>query len=115
MRIEIVLLPAILLLANVSCSSLCRVPQGPPSAAAEQKSSLQLISGALKSGEIDEDEATLYRVYSVFDESKLPPEYRGKAPIKDGTPVLRDARSRFDSLRPETQDVLRPYLFPRGQ
>ena len=74
MKIKVVSLSALLLLASVSCSSLCRVPQGSRSAAAEQKSSLQLISGALKSGEIDEDTATLYRVYSVFDEARLPPE-----------------------------------------
>ena len=28
---------------------------------------------------------------------------------------LRDAKSRLDTLRPETQEALRPYLFPRGE
>lgn len=78
------------------------------------KTSLQLIAEALERGEIDEDTATLYRVYSVVDSSKLPPEYVGTRPMKDGTPVLRAARARYDSLRPETQQALRPYLFPRG-
>ncbi len=75
--------------------------------------SLELIARAEARGELDPDTAVLYRVYAVLDERKLPPEYRGTAPIKDATPVLRHARSRYDDLRPEIREALRPYLFPR--
>jgi hypothetical protein len=87
----------------------------PPPQGEIEKTSLQLVAESLTRGEIDEDTATLYRVYSVVDDSKLPSAYRGTAPIRDGTSVLREARSRYDSLRPETQVKLDPYLFPRGK
>jgi hypothetical protein len=74
-----------------------------------------LIAEARQRGEIDDDAATLYRVYSVVDDSKLPAQYKGTLPLKDGTTVLREARSRYETLRPETQEALKPYLFPRGQ
>ncbi len=77
--------------------------------------SLELISRAAQHGEIDGDTATLYRVFAVVDDARLPERYRGNAPIRDGTSVLRDARSRFEGLRPEVQAELEPYLFPRGR
>lgn len=113
MKLAAFRIPVMLLLATLCCA-MGRGPESPPRPV-ERKSSLQLIAQALEKGEIDEDAATLYRVYSVFDDSKLPPGYRGTVPVKDGTPVLRDARSRYDSLRPETQEALRPYLFPKGR
>ncbi len=75
--------------------------------------SLDLIARAEERGEIDPDTAVLYRVYAVLDEEKLPVEYRGTAPIKDATPVLRHARSRYGELRPEIREALKPYLFPK--
>ncbi len=91
---------------------LGRNPQAGPEAQ-EARSSLELIAEALERGEIDEDTAVLYRVYSVKDDAKLPARYRGVAPIRDGTPVLRDARGRYEGLRPETREALKPYLFER--
>ena len=76
---------------------------------------LQLIAEAVQRGEIDPDTATLYRVYAVKNAAKLPPAYRSTVPLKDGTPILRDAQARFPKLRPEIQAELRPYLFPKGQ
>lgn len=111
MKALAVLLP--LLLAAPACGLGAR--PAPPADAQAGKTSLQLIAEARERGEIDEDTAVLYRVYSVVDSSKLPAEYVGTRPMKDGTPVLRDARSRYDTLRPETQRALRPYLFPRGK
>jgi hypothetical protein len=104
----------VILLLSTPCCAMGRGSEAPPRSP-DKKSSLQLIAQALEKGEIDEDTATLYRVYSVFDDSKLPPAYRGSTPIKDGTPILRDARSRYESLRPETQEALKPYLFPKGR
>jgi len=79
------------------------------------KDSIQLIAEAVQRGEIDPDTATLYRVYAVVDDRKLPPEYRSTVSLRDGTPVLRDARSRYDGLRPDIREKLDPYLFPRGK
>ena len=84
-----------------------------PGADTRARTSLELITEAVERGELDPDTAVLYRVYAVTDDAKLPARYRGEAPIKDGTPVLRHARSRYDSLRPEIREALRPYLFPK--
>jgi len=77
--------------------------------------SLQLIAAAVEAGEIDEDTAVEFRVYSVKADDRLPERYRGGRPSKDATGVLRQARARYPELRPEVQERLQPYLFPRGQ
>ena len=114
MRVVLILSLTLLALAPAACALGDHPPAVPREEHREAKSSLRLIGEALERGEIDEDTATLYRVYSVFDESKIPAHFRGDAPMKDATPVLRDARGRFDALRPETKEALRPYLFPPG-
>ncbi len=78
-----------------------------------EATSLDLISRAESAGEIDPDTATLYRVFAVVGDERLPQRFRGNVPIRDGTPVLRKARSRFPRLRPDVQEALRPYLFPK--
>ncbi|MHB8767010.1 MAG: hypothetical protein ACYDA8_22075 [Deferrisomatales bacterium] len=110
MRLSPLSLALVLLAAQAL--ALGRAPE-PVAPAPEPKSSLQLIAEALERGELDQDAAVLYRVYSVKDDAKLPERYRSAAPIRDGTPVLRDARDRYEGLRPETREALRPYLFPR--
>jgi hypothetical protein len=109
--------PLLLLLcvALVSCRASAQGrPVGGQTPAERGKTSLQLIAEANQRGEIDDDQATLYGVYAVTDGEKLPPRYRGTAPMKDGTSALRSARARFPALRAETQELLRPYLFPAG-
>ena len=113
MRLRAVCFTVLLSMALPACAG--GGGSGAPANGSERKTSLQLIAEALDRREIDPDTATLYRVYSVFDASKLPAQYRGGEPIRDGTPVIRDARSRYDSLRPEMQEKLKPYLFPKGR
>ncbi len=79
------------------------------------RSPLELIAEAREAGTLDPDTAVLYQVYAVKDRDKLPLEFRGERPIRDGTPVLRAARERYDGLRPEIREALRPYLFPEGR
>ncbi|MBE0617688.1 MAG: hypothetical protein IH608_07165 [Proteobacteria bacterium] len=90
-------------------------PDAPAQGPRSDKDSVQLIAEAVQRGDIDGDTATLYRVYAVVDDRKLPPEYRSTVPLRDGTPILRDARSRYEALRPEVREKLDPYLFPRGK
>jgi hypothetical protein len=104
-----------ILLVFVAAATACALGRPPEAPADQAKTSLQLIAEGVEQGKIDQDTATLYRVYAVTDESKLPAQYRGSAPIRDGTTVLREARSQYDQLRPETQKALKPYLFPRGE
>ena len=106
----------LLFLPILACQTVAPAQPGAgDSHVSSPKTSLQLIAEARQRGEIDDDAATLYRVYSVVDDSKLPPQYSGSLPMKDGTTVLRDAKSRFEALRPETREALRPYLFPKGE
>ena len=109
-RIFIGLLAAVGLLAGQAAGLGGKPEPGPGTRA---RTSLELISEAVERGELDPDTAVLYRVYAVTDDTKLPARYRGEAPIKDGTLVLRHARSRYESLRPEIREALRPYLFPK--
>jgi len=92
-----------------ACGALAmgRAPAPP-----EGATSLDRIARAVNAGEIDPDTATLYRVFAVVGDERLPQRFRGDVPIRDGTPVLREARSRFPRLRPDVQEALRPYLFP---
>ncbi|MEW6486828.1 MAG: hypothetical protein AB1578_02815 [Thermodesulfobacteriota bacterium] len=91
------------------------LPEAPAPAPRADKDSVQLIAEAVERGEIDADRAVLYRVYAVVGDAGLPPAFRSTVPLRDGTPILREARSRYDSLRPEIQAALDPYLFPRGK
>ncbi len=99
----------------IGCASASAPPTAAPGDPSRAKTSLELIAEAERRGEVDADTAILYRVYAVRDTEKLPAAYRGSRPIKDGTVVLRGAKARFDSLRPETREALRPYLFPKGE
>ncbi len=85
-----------------------KAPEPPPPV-----TSLERIARAVEAGEIDPDTAEMYRVFAVVGDERLPERFRGTEPIRDGTPVLRHARSRFEELRPEVQEALRPYLFPK--
>ncbi|MBI5014690.1 MAG: hypothetical protein HZB55_04270 [Deltaproteobacteria bacterium] len=112
------LLPLVLV-PFLACAA--RVPAPPRGDAAvsaapvADRNSLELIADALQKGEIDEDTATLYRVFAVVGDEQLPPQFRGALPIRDGTTILRSARDRYRTLRPETRAALRPYLYPKGE
>lgn len=94
-------------------------PGGPATAPIPEprsdKDSVQLVAEAVRRGEIDPDQAVLYRVYAVMDHERLPPQFRSTVPLRDGTPILREARSRYPELRPEVREALDPYLFPGGR
>lgn len=107
----LILAALLALAAGCTAGSSVEPPRDPQAGV----SSLELIARAAERGEIDSDTATLYRVFAVVGDERLPRRYRGDAPIRDGTSVLRDARSRFDELGAEVQAELEPYLFPRGQ
>lgn len=113
MRLVLALVLCVFLISCRAAVQASAAGAEPPTTAA--KTSLQLIAEASERGEIDGDQATLYAVYAVKASQKLPLQYRGTAPMKDGTAVLRVARDRFPTLRPEIQDLLRPYLFPKGE
>jgi hypothetical protein len=83
-----------------------------PSGATPDPTSENLIAQALAAGRIDAESALIFRMFAVFGDDRLPPEYRG-AP--DNTPhanVLREVAGNFNNLSPDTQATLQPFLLP---
>lgn len=84
------------------------MPPAPP----VPPTSESLIDDALKAGSIDEETALTYRVYSAFDDERLPAQYRGDDTGIVDTMVLFELRQRLDSLSPGTRQALEPFLIP---
>jgi len=77
--------------------------------------SLQQIDSALSSGKIDQETAVIYKVFSAFDDSRLPVEFRGV----EGAPA--DERDAFEeawlyildnTISDETKNILQPFFVP---
>lgn len=106
-RIPRLIAVAVLLMATLSLpmSILSASPGEPP-----RPSSVILIAEAYQKGEIDYSTSVLYKVYSIFDPQKLPAEYQSTTPGKSATPILLEVKRNWQSLRPQIQDKLAPYL-----
>lgn len=59
-------------------------------------SSLEKVSTAFKAGIIDEKTKYLYYLYSIYDQSKLPDEYKSTIPSKSATSILKEVRDYLD-------------------
>ncbi len=79
-------------------------PLGPP------QTSEQLIDEALKAGEIDEGEATLYRAYWAFHDPRLPQKYQSSTPGTGDVPD--EIFVRPDGMSAEVEAQLDTYLIP---
>ncbi|HSP55342.1 MAG TPA: hypothetical protein VLS25_07120, partial [Dehalococcoidia bacterium] len=75
-------------------------------------SSEQLIDDALAAHSIDAETALVYKVYAAFGDSRLPPQYRGDDSEAEDSDAVREAAAQFDSLSPEHQGNLAPFLLP---
>ncbi|MFQ5472653.1 MAG: hypothetical protein ACE5FA_07200, partial [Dehalococcoidia bacterium] len=80
---------------------------GPP------PSSFDLIDQAVLDGSIDDETGLIYKVYTVFGDDRLPGQYKGddSGGPKDSF-IITDVQSQFDTLSPEAQAILRPFLIP---
>jgi hypothetical protein len=76
------------------------------------KSTDALIDEAESSGAISSETAMLYRVYALFSDTRLPVQYRGTDPELEDSLYLGEVIERFNSLSPETQALIRPFLIP---
>lgn len=82
-------------------------PIGDPGAT----NALSLIEEALADGDLDEETATLYRLYAAFGDDRLPAEFEVGGYVDAGVAV-RKARASFDSLSAAGQEAVRPFLIP---
>lgn len=103
----------LLLLIGSGCNTV--PPEETPPATTQRYNSIQLISQDLSSGKINQDEAYLFKTYTIYDAKKLPKKYASDLPFKGATMVIRDLRRAFDGLGEETKESIRPYLFPEGR
>lgn len=89
-------------------------PTPPPTATrpADATTSLQRIDEAAAAGTIDGDTATVFKLYAIFGDARLPNEYRGVPDPESGAgeSFLREVRARFASMTPALQDAVGPFL-----
>jgi len=73
----------------------------------------ELIEQALLDGLIDDETALTYKVFSEFQDARLPAEYQGRDEAFFEGIAIMDAARRFDTLTPATQAIMAPFLeFP---
>src|SRR5262245_39568585 len=74
------------------------------------RTSLGEIQKALKLGEIDEEQALVYRVWSLFGDERLPERFRAPALGEGHSAPLQEVIDRFSELSPWAQDQILPFL-----
>ena len=83
-----------------------------PSQEQVSPSSNQLIDAAEKSGEISGETALEYQVFSQFGDPRLPSRYQGSTDKRPDSHIVAILQSRFNSLSPEAQEAMIPFLMP---
>ena len=72
-----------------------------------------LIDDALENGDITSDEAVLYKLYYVFGDDRLPGEFDvPHDPEAGATGIMKQVGAEYDSLSPQMQQQVGPYLVP---
>lgn len=84
-------------------------PSPPPEPDLDAVSGRELVEGALEDGRIDHPTSLLYRVYALFDDPRLPAEYRGEV-IDEDNEVFMELELGDVALSQAIQGALRPYL-----
>ncbi|MEA3408906.1 MAG: hypothetical protein U9Q95_01005 [Candidatus Eisenbacteria bacterium] len=112
---------AVVVLFAAGCT--CRVPEAEPvsdetratySTDERPMSSLELIEVAVRSGILEYSTGLLYKVYTMFDPSSLPPEYESAVPSKCGTPLISEVQRNWNMLSPDDRAEISQYIEPIG-
>lgn len=74
-------------------------------------SSIDIIERDLTDGEIDDVTALRYKIFALYGDDRLPPEYQAEGPIH-GSPITYELAARFDELPREVQAEMRPFMLP---
>jgi hypothetical protein len=77
-------------------------------------SSFDKINAALGRGEIDDEQALVYKLYAAFADPRLPEQYRGDDEELHADSVIVEAVERVDEISPETQQLVEPFLMWPG-
>jgi len=75
-------------------------------------SSAQLIAQAVQSGAISAETGLIYRVFVLFNDSRLPVAYKGNDAGVSESGALEDAVEQWASLSEATRTTLTPFLVP---
>jgi len=81
---------------------------GPP------PSAMEAIDAALEAGQLTPPVALLYRVYAVYDDTRLPGQYRGPVTEADGERTMLELTRDFATLPGDVQRQVFPFLLPPG-
>lgn len=73
-------------------------------------SSLDLIDTALAEENINYETSLIYKMYAIFSDDGLPLEYTSNVIMLNVNEPFIEIRETFDSLSPETQEILSPFL-----
>lgn len=74
--------------------------------------SFALIEQALARGEINEETALVYKVFAVYLDPRLPARFQGDDSQVRDTLIAGEVSARWNTLSPETQALLAPFLLP---
>jgi len=80
-------------------------------AATAEVSTTAKIEADLQAGRISYESSLLYKAYSLFEPSRLPPTYRSPdVARKSGTPIIMELKSNWELLSVSAREYLEPYL-----
>jgi hypothetical protein len=82
------------------------------SATAPSLTSEELIDQAVASGAITDDTASIYRVYALFSDPRLPGAYRGNNTGVIESHALDEAGDKWATLSAEAQAAIQPFFVP---
>lgn len=72
----------------------------------------QLIDAARSSGAISAETALTYHVFALFDDARLPAQYRGAPSIAHDSLLLNSVIAEWPDLSASARAVLQPFLIP---
>ncbi len=85
---------------------------GTPTPGPDAPTSFNLIDQAVANGEIDEETALTYKVFALFEDNRLPDQYKGQSREDLDADVLSELSSGFNSLSSSAKATLQPFLLP---
>lgn len=103
---------AIITANNGSMSSTTAIQVYDPAGAIPDATSESLIAQELAANRINAEQALIYRVFAAVGDQRLPVGLRGAPDNAPHAYALREAAGMFNSLSPDAQATLRPFLLP---